>query len=449
MLGSALTGRLVRAALIVVAGLLLASCEDYSGPGGPKELRPVPQKLTDMMTELDMPIDSAIYVRGYKESSELEIWKQTRSGGYKLLTTYSICKWSGKLGPKIKEGDRQAPEGFYTITPGQMNPKSNYYLSFNIGFPNAYDRALGRTGTNIMVHGACSSAGCYSMTDQAAGEIYALARDSFRGGQRSFEVHLFPFRMTPENMAHHRKDPNYEFWVMLKEGSDNFAVTAQVPKVGVCGKRYVFNASSSTALNASAPCPPLNYSPTVLAAVKAKQASDNALIAELAPKYEQEEAIAAAKAAEQAARIAAVKAANEAKLNPALAANTVSPAGPAAVEASAATAAAASPTEPLAMAAEGQASSQVAGQVAGQVPGPTAALAPPAAAVTAIPAPVDPATLIDPVATAALGGTPAPGMPLPVASPLRPVVPVVAPEPKAGFWNKLKSKIPKVPNPFG
>ncbi len=445
MVGFALTGRLVRAALIVVAGLLLASCEDYSGPGGPKELRPVPQKLVDKMTELDMAPTAPIYVRGYKESSELEVWKQTRSSGYKLLTTYSICKWSGKLGPKIKEGDRQAPEGFYTITPGQMNPRSNYYLSFNIGFPNAYDRALGRTGTNIMVHGACSSAGCYSMTDAAAGEIYALARDSFRGGQRSFEVHLFPFRMTPENMAHHRKDPNYDFWVMLKEGSDNFAVTAQVPKVGVCGKRYVFNASSSTALNASAPCPPLNYSPTVLAAVKAKQASDNALIAELAPKYEQEEAIAAAKAAEQAARIAAVKAANEAKLNPALAAATVTQPGvPSATEASAAAMAAG--TAPLAIAATGQ----VEGNVAGQVSGPTTALAPPAAAAdtAAIPEPADPAASIDPVATAALGGTPAPGVPLPVASPLRPIAPA-APAPKPGFWDKVKSKIPKVPNPFG
>ncbi len=426
-MGFALTGRLVRAALIVVAGLLLASCEDYSGPNGPKELMPVPQKLVDKMTELDMATTAPVYVRAYKESSELEVWKQTRSGSYKLLTTYSICKWSGKLGPKLKEGDRQAPEGFYTITPGQMNPKSNYYLSFNIGFPNAYDRALGRTGTNIMVHGACSSAGCYSMTDAAAGEIYALARDSFRGGQRSFEVHLFPFRMTPENMARHRQDPNYAFWVMLKEGSDNFAVTAKVPKVGVCGKRYVFNANSSTALNASIPCPPLTYSPAVLAAVKAKQASDDALIAELAPKYEEEKRIAAAKAAEQAARIAAVKAANDAKLNPALAA-----ADPDA----AAVAGAAGAEGALAVAPEG-------GPVA------PAVAAASAATVNPLAEPADPDAVLDPVATAALGGTPAPGMPLPVASPLRPIVPVAAPEPKPSFWNKIKQKIPKVPNPFG
>lgn len=417
MLRQALTGRLIRAVLVVVAGLLLAACEE-AGYGGPKHLKPVPQKLVDKMHELDMPIDSAVYVRGYKESSELEVWKKTRSGSYKLLTTYSICKWSGKLGPKLKEGDRQAPEGFYTITPGQMNPKSAYYLSFNIGFPNAYDRALGRTGTNIMVHGACSSAGCYSMTDEAAGEIYALARDSFRGGQRSFEVHLFPFRMTPENMARHRYDPNYPFWVMLKEGSDNFVVTGQVPKVGVCGKRYVFNANASTRLNASAPCPPLNVSPELVAAVKAKQAKDDVLIAELAPKYEEERQIAAAKAAEQAARIAAMKEANAQK-----------------------------PVETAAAApADGAAPGETA--AAPVAAGDNAALA---VAEPAAGAPSPAGDAADALAMASIGGTPAPGMPLPVASPIRPVVPVVEqPQPAGpGWWGKIKQKIPKVPNPFG
>ncbi|MCX5477384.1 murein L,D-transpeptidase [Kaistia geumhonensis] len=417
MLRQALTGRLIRAVLVVVAGLLLAACEE-AGYGGPKHLKPVPQKLVDKMHELDMPIDSAVYVRGYKESSELEVWKKTRSGSYKLLTTYSICKWSGKLGPKLKEGDRQAPEGFYTITPGQMNPKSAYYLSFNIGFPNAYDRALGRTGTNIMVHGACSSAGCYSMTDEAAGEIYALARDSFRGGQRSFEVHLFPFRMTPENMARHRYDPNYAFWVMLKEGSDNFVVTGQVPKVGVCGKRYVFNANASTRLNASAPCPPLNVSSELVAAVKAKQAKDDVLIAELAPKYEEERQIAAAKAAEQAARIAAMKEANAQKPVEAVAA---APADGAAPGETAAAPVAAGDNAALAVAEPAAGAASPAGDAA------------------------------DALAMASIGGTPAPGMPLPVASPIRPVVPVVEqPQPSGpGWWGKIKQKIPKVPNPFG
>ena len=78
---------------------------------------------------------SPILVRIFKEESELEVWKQETTGRFALLKTYPICRWSGELGPKIKEGDRQAPEGFYTITPGQMNPNSNYYLAFNIGYP--------------------------------------------------------------------------------------------------------------------------------------------------------------------------------------------------------------------------------------------------------------------------------------------------------------------------
>ena len=111
------------------------------------------------------------------------MWKKNRDGQYELLKTYPICRWSGDLGPKKKEGDRQAPEGFYTITPGQMNPASNYYLAFNTGFPNAYDRAWGYTGSELMVHGDCSSRGCYAMTDEQIQEIYALARESFFGGQ--------------------------------------------------------------------------------------------------------------------------------------------------------------------------------------------------------------------------------------------------------------------------
>ena len=122
----------------------------------------------------NMDKESPILGRIFKEESEMEIWKQNRDGEFALLKTYPICRWSGDLGPKKKEGDRQAPEGFYTITPGQMNPNSNYYLAFNTGFPNAYDRAMGYTGSELMVHGDCSSRGCYAMTDEQIQEIYAL-----------------------------------------------------------------------------------------------------------------------------------------------------------------------------------------------------------------------------------------------------------------------------------
>ena len=123
-----------------------------------------------------------------------------------------------------------------------MNPNSHYYLSFDIGYPNAYDRAYGRTGSNIMVHGDCSSRGCYAMTDEQISEIYALAREAFLGDQESFQVQAYPFRMTPLNMAKHRNNPNMPFWKMLKEGNDHFEVTHLEPKVDVCERRYVFDA---------------------------------------------------------------------------------------------------------------------------------------------------------------------------------------------------------------
>ena len=176
-------------------------------------------------------------------------------GQYALLKTYPMCRWSGQLGPKLREGDHQVPEGFYTIAPGQMNPNSHYYLSFNVGYPNAYDRALGRTGGDIMVHGVCSSAGCYSMTDAQIGEIYAVAREAFNGGQSAIQMQSFPFRMTAENLAKHRLDPNIAFWKEIKNGADHFEVTKTEPEVLVCGKHYVFGAHSDRDVDASAPCP--------------------------------------------------------------------------------------------------------------------------------------------------------------------------------------------------
>jgi hypothetical protein len=121
------------------------------------------------------------------------------------------------------EGDRQAPEGFYTITPGLMNPNSNYYRAINTGFPNAYDRANDRHGAFLMIHGDCSSRGCYAMTDEQVGEIYSLAHESFLGGQPSFQIQAYPFRMTPANLARHRTSPHLAFWKMLKIGNDHFA----------------------------------------------------------------------------------------------------------------------------------------------------------------------------------------------------------------------------------
>jgi murein L,D-transpeptidase YafK len=271
---------LSRLAALALAATVLTACQDSDIP---KQIRPVSAELTAKMDQLGMKATAPIFIRIYKESSELEVWKERADGKYGLLKTYSICKWSGELGPKIKEGDRQAPEGFYTVTPAQMNPNSSYYLSFNIGYPNAYDRAYGRTGSNLMVHGACSSAGCYSMSDDNAGEIFALARDAFKGGQTAFQIQAFPFRMTAENLAAHRSDPNLAFWKTLKIGADHFEVTRVPPTVNVCNKSYVFNADAGTAtFDASGPCPAYRVPDWIQNAVSAKEADDDKAFAKAA-----------------------------------------------------------------------------------------------------------------------------------------------------------------------
>jgi murein L,D-transpeptidase YafK len=175
----------------------------------------------------------------------------------------------------------QVPEGFYSIEPGQMNPNSHYYLSFNVGYPNAYDRAYGRTGGNVMVHGVCSSAGCFSMTNEQISDIYAIARDAFRGGQREIQLQSYPFRMTADNLAKYRLDPNIDFWMELKNGSDNFEVTKSEPSVIVCNKHYVFGATADEAVSATGRCPALHRDDDVEAAVAEKESKDEAKVAEL------------------------------------------------------------------------------------------------------------------------------------------------------------------------
>ncbi|MET0742179.1 MAG: murein L,D-transpeptidase family protein, partial [Microvirga sp.] len=237
-----------RFAMAASLTLALAACQDESFTrSSTRHLTPIPAATMALMADKGMSRSDPILVRSFKKEAEMEVWKRASNGRYALLKTYPICRWSGQLGPKVKEGDRQAPEGFYTITPAQMNPNSAYYLSFNTGFPNAYDRSFGRTGGDLMVHGSCSSRGCFAMTDQNIAEIYALARDALAGGQRGFQFQSYPFRMTPKNLAQHRMDPNIAFWKNLKEGSDTFEITRDEPRVVVAEHRYTFNIDPSVA----------------------------------------------------------------------------------------------------------------------------------------------------------------------------------------------------------
>jgi murein L,D-transpeptidase YafK len=273
--------RVLLASAAIAAGMTLAGCGSGTPVTSGRHMQPLSERMLARLKSKNMEKESPILMRIFKEEAELEVWKQDDSGRFALLRTYPICRWSGELGPKIKTGDRQAPEGFYTITPGLMNPNSTQYLAINTGFPNAYDRANGRTGAFLMIHGGCSSAGCYAMTDEQIAEIYALARESFSGGQASFQLQAYPFRMTPANMARHRDSPHMAFWKMIKGGYDHFEVTHLEPQVDVCEKRYVFDAESADRFSPAERCPAYKVPEDIAVAAREKQHRDDIETVEL------------------------------------------------------------------------------------------------------------------------------------------------------------------------
>ena len=182
---------------------------------------------------------SPVFIRIFKESKRLEMWIKNEKR-FTLFRTYPICHFSGQLGPKTKEGDLQAPEGFYEVTPAQMNPNSDYHLSFNLGYPNSFDRAQNYTGSYLMVHGKCVSVGCYAMTDACIEEIYTLVQTAFEYGQKKVAVHAFPFEMTTQNLANYTTHPSADFWETISEGYRLFEKNAFPPRVNVKRKKYVF-----------------------------------------------------------------------------------------------------------------------------------------------------------------------------------------------------------------
>ena len=184
-------------------------------------------------------LGTPIFMRVFKREFELELW-MIRDGRFHRFATYPICKWSGRLGPKIAQGDRQAPEGIYTVDETQLNPNSRWHRSFNLGFPNAFDKAKGRTGSFLMVHGGCGSIGCYAMTNDVIDEIWKLVTAALRGGQKRFQVQVLPFRLTEEALARHADQPDAQFWQSLKPGYDMFETDLVPPKVSVCDGRYAF-----------------------------------------------------------------------------------------------------------------------------------------------------------------------------------------------------------------
>ena len=186
----------------------------------------------------------AVHVRILKRERLLEVWLSHAGARFEQFRAYPICAMSGDLGPKLQEGDRQAPEGFYRVGLSQLNPGSRHHLAFNLGFPNAFDRSLGRTGSALMVHGGCSSVGCYAITDAAVDEVYAMVEAALVAGQPAVDVHAFPFRLDGQSLAEMSGHPALDFWRNLKSGYDLFESEGRPPAVATCGGQYRFAADA-------------------------------------------------------------------------------------------------------------------------------------------------------------------------------------------------------------
>lgn len=206
-------------------------------PGAPDTTR-----LDARLAEHGLKEGAPVLIRIFKKEFELEFWMK-RDGIFRRFVTYPICRWSGTLGPKLKEGDGQAPEGFYSVDAKALNPNSQYYRSFNVGYPNAFDASLGRTGSLIMVHGACASIGCFAMTDAQIAEIWRLVTAALSAGQRRFQVQIYPFRLGGDALKSYADHPNHAFWSSLKAGNDLFEQSLLPPRVSVCERSYLFSPS--------------------------------------------------------------------------------------------------------------------------------------------------------------------------------------------------------------
>ncbi|MBO0765430.1 MAG: murein L,D-transpeptidase [Hyphomicrobiaceae bacterium] len=223
----------------------------YIAAGVPLPGTPALGDLEKRLAAQGLELGAPVFIRIFKLEFELEVWLK-RADHFERFAVYPICRWSGLLGPKLTEGDWQAPEGFYTVDSKALNPASHWHRSFNLGFPNAFDRAHGRTGSYLMVHGGCQSVGCYAMTDAVIDEIWSLVTAALQRGQPRFHVHIFPFRMTEARLAVRGGTPWAAFWGDLKPGYDAFEATRLPPKVSVCQGRYFVSPDEPDAAGRSA-----------------------------------------------------------------------------------------------------------------------------------------------------------------------------------------------------
>jgi murein L,D-transpeptidase YafK len=194
-------------------------------------------QLDRRLAEKGVKLGSEVMVRIFKAESLLELWMK-KGDRFIHFASYPICYWSGTLGPKVTEGDQQSPEGVYTVSQRQLHLIGRWPRSLNLGFPNSFDRSHARTGSYLLVHGGCSSVGCYSMTNPVIEEIFSIVERSLKSGQDHVQVQVYPFRLTEENLRAFVLHEWYDFWRNLKDVYDSFERTKLPPRVSVCERRY-------------------------------------------------------------------------------------------------------------------------------------------------------------------------------------------------------------------
>jgi murein L,D-transpeptidase YafK len=240
----------IKYAMLALTCLLAGGCQTTMPLSKPLDpLKPDPRRGSAPQSERMVQRSEAagadrsapVLIRIFKASNELELWKKSKEGEYRLVATYRVCRYSGELGPKLRQGDRQAPEGFYSIGPAQLNPYSVEFVSLNTGYPNAFDRAHGRSGGDVMIHGGCRSAGCFAVEHGPAQEIFTAVRDALAHGQKEVQLHVFPYRMTATNDLVYKDSRNSDFWNQLRPGYQRFETTHQDLNVRVTKGRYEIN----------------------------------------------------------------------------------------------------------------------------------------------------------------------------------------------------------------
>jgi murein L,D-transpeptidase YafK len=196
-------------------------------------------QLKTSFSSKKLNLGSNVFIRIFKENKELEVWIKDKDN-FALFKTYPICAMSGILGPKMKKGDKQAPEGFYTLSANSLHPASSYHLAVNVGYPNHFDKAMASSGSHIMIHGDCCSVGCFAMTDPQIEEIYTIIHHALKNGQKEIPIHIFPFHLTEERLKKHENGSWYFFWSMLQPGYQAFEKTKKLPQVKVKNRLYHF-----------------------------------------------------------------------------------------------------------------------------------------------------------------------------------------------------------------